>query len=263
MGLITLRAHNIIGGIIYPITFRQLQPRVGFAWATRIIAFIALGTFFISFAALREHKAVSKEPRSLVDYQALRELPFMIYVLALFVLYAGYLVPFFYVTIYASTHLHTTADLAFYLLAATNVGGLIGRLLPGLFPKPFAAIETFLLASAAAGISVLAWMAVYNLAGFVVFCVVFGLLSGIIITLSTVMVPVLSPETLQGRVGARLGMAYAGYGMGILIGSPIAGAASRATAGDFRGAQIWGGATLLLGSALLVYPWLVVKRRKE
>lgn len=77
------------------------------------------------------------------------------------------------------------------------------------------------------------------------------------------MVPVLSPGTLQGKVGARLGMASAGCRMGILIASPIAGAASRTTVGDFRGAQIWGGATLLLGSALLVDPWLIVKRRKE
>ena len=77
------------------------------------------------------------------------------------------------------------------------------------------------------------------------------------------MVPVLSPKPLQGNVGTRLGMAYAGCGMGILIGSPVAGAASHTTVGEFHGAQIWGGATLLLGSALLVFPWLEVKRRKE
>ena len=252
-----------LGGIIYPIAFRQLQPRVGFAWATRILAFIALGTFFFSFAVLRAYRAVSRESRSLIDYQAFHELPFMIFISALFVIYCGYFVPFFYVTTYASTHLHTTSDLAFYLLAATNAGAFIGRLLPGLFPKLFGAIETLMLASAAAGISVLAWMGVYNLAGFIVFCVVFGLLSGIIITLTTVMVPVLSPKMLQGNMGTRLGMAYAGYGMGILIGSPIAGAASHTAVGDFHGAQIWGGATILLGSALLIYPWLVVKRRKE
>ena len=68
------------------------------------------------------------------------------------------------------------------------------------------------------------------------------------------MVPVLSPGMLQGKVRTRLGIAYAGCGMGVLLGSPIAGAASRTTVGDFRGAQIWGGATVLLSSALLVCP---------
>ncbi|KAI5284480.1 hypothetical protein KEM55_001050, partial [Ascosphaera atra] len=28
-----------LGGVIYPIMFRQLQPKVGFGWATRIIGF--------------------------------------------------------------------------------------------------------------------------------------------------------------------------------------------------------------------------------
>ena len=259
----TDRAAPNLGGIIYPIVFRQLQPRFGYAWATRIIAFIALGTFLVSFAALRDHRAAGQAPRSLIDFQVFRELPFTIYIVALFVLYSGYFVPIFYVALYASTHLHTTSDLAFYLLAVTNAGAFVGRLLPGLFPRPFAAIESLVLASAAAGISVLAWMGVSNLAGFIVFCVIFGMLSGIIITLTTVMVPVLSPKTLHGNVGTRLGMAYAACGMGILIGSPVAGAASHTTVGDFRGAQIWGGATILLGSVLLLYPWLVVKRRKE
>lgn len=88
----------------------------------------------------------------------------MIYLLALFVLYAGYFNPFFYVATYASTYLHSTSDLALYLTAVTNAGAFIERLFPGLFLKPFAAIEALVLASAAAGISVLACMGVYNLA---------------------------------------------------------------------------------------------------
>ena len=106
-------------------------------------------------------------------------------------------------------------------------------------------------------------MGVKELPGFVVFCVVSGALSGVIITLMTIMVPVLSPETLEGKVGTRLGMAYGACGLGILIGSPIAGAVSRTEAGDFRGAQAWGGTTLLLGSFLLIYPWWMVKKREK
>ena len=248
---------------MYPIIFRELQPRIGFGWATRIIAFLALGTFIISFPALSFYKIASKPPRSLIDYDAFRELPFVLYLLAIFVLCSGYFVPLFYVTTYASTHLHTTSDTAFYLLAVTNAAAFFGRLLPGLCPKPFAKIEALPLATAATGISVLAWMGVKGTPGFVVFCLAFGALSGIVITLMTIMVPVLSPETLEGRVGTRLGMAYAACGLGILIGSPIAGAVSRTEAGDFRGAQAWGGVTLLLGSLLLIHPWWMVKKTER
>ena len=106
-------------------------------------------------------------------------------------------------------------------------------------------------------------MDVRDVPGFVLFCVAFGALSGIVLTLLTVIVPNLSPETLEGKVGTRLGMAYAARGFGILFGSPTAGAVSRTMAGDFRGAQAWGGVTLLLGSFLLTYPlWMVKKREK-
>ena len=227
------------------------------------MAFLALAMLILSFPALSPYRIASKPPRSLVDYHAFRELPFVLYLLGIFVLYAGYFVPLFYVAAYASTHLHTTSDTAFYLLAVTNAGAFFGRLLPGLCPKPFATMETLPLATAAAGISVLAWIGVEDVPGFVVFCVAFGALSGIIITLTTVMIPVLSPETLEGKVGTRLGMAYAAIGVGILIGSPIAGAVSHTESGDFRGAQAWGGVTLLLGSLLLTYPTLTVKKREK
>ena len=42
-----------IGGMLYPIIFYKLQPRVGFAWATRSLGFLALGTLLISNIFLR------------------------------------------------------------------------------------------------------------------------------------------------------------------------------------------------------------------
>ena len=39
-------------GIIYPVDFRQLQPRIGFAWATRVMGFMALAVFLVLFAAI-------------------------------------------------------------------------------------------------------------------------------------------------------------------------------------------------------------------
>ncbi|TVY56138.1 Fujikurins efflux protein, partial [Lachnellula cervina] len=42
-----------LGGILYPIIFYKLEPRIGFGWATRVIAFIALATLSISAATMR------------------------------------------------------------------------------------------------------------------------------------------------------------------------------------------------------------------
>lgn len=249
------------GGIIYPIVFRRLQPRIGFAWATRVVGFIALTTFSISFAAYHSYRVKSRTRRSLIDTEALREPAFMVYIPAFLTLCCGYFVPLFYIPSYAISHLRTSDDMAFYLLALTNAGSLIGRLLPGLLPQWLARVEAFPVATTATGLIVLLWLQVNNLGGFVAFCVIYGLSSGILITLATIMVPLLAPPGIvETRIGTRLGMSYFGAGIGVLIGSPIAGALTDTSKGDFVGAQGWGGATLLAGAALLIYPWLFVRR---
>ena len=252
-----------LGGVIYPIAFRRLQPQIGFAWATRVISFISLTTFAISFAAMRAAKRTvpRQKPRSLVDTRAFRELPFVVYALALFFLYAGFWVPFFYVPSYAKLSLHLSDDLSFYMLAITNAATLFGRILPAFLTKGIGAIELFTCSSVAGGILVLSWAGIHNLPGFVVFCILYGLLAGIITALTTVMVPALSPSL--NLVGTRLGMAYACSSLGVLVGSPIAAALSDIPQGAFLGAQAWSGATLVLGAILLVYPWIFIAREKK
>lgn len=228
------------------------------------MGFIELGTFMLSFVLLGSHKVERTKPRSLVDTQAFRELPFMSYVLALAILFSGYFVPLFYIPTYAITHLHTTGDLAFYLLAVTNAGAFLGRLVPGFAPRLFATVQILPLATAAGGVLVFAWIGVHNIAGFVVFCIIYGILSGVIITVTTLMVSELSPPgAVHETIGTRLGMAYLGCGIGLLIGSPIAGALTDTSKGEFLKAQVWGGATLLAGAAVLIYPWVYIRRVKK
>ncbi|KAL9042598.1 MAG: hypothetical protein Q9214_003727, partial [Letrouitia sp. 1 TL-2023] len=140
-----------IGGITYPILFQQLQPRIGFPWAVRAVGLLALMTFLASFAVLRNRKVTGTKPRALVDTTAFHELPFMFYMIALTVRCAGYWVPFFYISTFATAHLHTSPEVGFYVLAVTNAGGFFGRLIPGFLPKVLASVEVLPLATAAAG----------------------------------------------------------------------------------------------------------------
>ena len=254
---------EVIGGIIYPILFRRLQPMVGFPWATRIVGFIFLGTFAISYLSFHGISRVGTKPRAMMDSTAFRETHFMIYFLALALIGCGYFVPIFYISVDATTNLDISPDLAFYLLSILNAASVIGRFLPGLLPKVFAAIVTFPLMTAAGGLVVFAWMAVHNLAGLVIFGAVYGIIDGYLITVITIMVPVLSPPgAIHETIGTRIGMAWFGFGIGALIGSPIGGALSDTKAGNFQGAQAFGGAMLFGGAALLIYPWMVVRRRR-
>ena len=244
--------------------FRRLQPRIGFAWATRVVGLIALATFSVALAAYHPYRVKTRTRRSLIDRDALREPAFMVYIVAFLTLCCGYFVPLFYIPSYAISHLGTSGDLAFYLLAVANAGSFVGRLLPGLLPHWLARVEAFPVATASTGLIVLLWLEVKNLGGFIAFCVMYGVSSGILITLATIMVPLLAPAGMvQERIGTRLGMSYFGAGIGILIGSPIAGALTDTSAGDFVGAQGWGGATLLGAAALLIYPWIFVRRQEK
>lgn len=39
-----------VGGIIYPIIFSSLRPKLGFPWATRVLGFVTLGELIIAMA---------------------------------------------------------------------------------------------------------------------------------------------------------------------------------------------------------------------
>lgn len=42
-----------LGGMIYPILTRELLPKIGFAWTTRVLGFLNLGLLAIAFAFMR------------------------------------------------------------------------------------------------------------------------------------------------------------------------------------------------------------------
>lgn len=63
-----------IGGVIYPIVFHELQPRIGFGWAVRVIGFIALATLIVPCALIK----LRVEPagtRRLFDSQLMKDAP--------------------------------------------------------------------------------------------------------------------------------------------------------------------------------------------
>ncbi len=92
----------------------------------------------------------------------------------------------------------------------------------------------------------------HNLRDWIVYCVLYELLAGMITTLTTVMVPALSPSL--NVVGTGLGMAYACSSVWVLVGSPVAVALSNDPQGIFLGAQAWSGTMLVLGAIRLVDP---------
>jgi MFS family permease len=81
-----------IGGVIYPIVFRQLYPRIGFHWTVRVMGFISLSTCAFSVCVMRP-RIFPKGKRHLTDFAAFREVPYTVFNVAMFFGFIGFYGP--------------------------------------------------------------------------------------------------------------------------------------------------------------------------
>jgi len=86
-----------LGSVIFPAIIQYLIPKVGFPWAVRCSAFVAL---FIAIVALLILKPRLKPRRSgpLVEWDAFTELPYILYTLGAFLFFWALYFGFFYVS---------------------------------------------------------------------------------------------------------------------------------------------------------------------
>jgi MFS family permease len=244
-----------IAGIIYPIVFHRLEPKIGFPWATRVIAFIMLGTLLIPLAVMRV-RIKPAQKRSLFDKTALKELPFMLFSLGVFFGFIGIYIPFFYMPSFALRKIPgVTAEFSVYTIGILNAGSTLGRIVPNYLADktgPFNMIVPCALISA---VLAYCWVAVENKGGLIVFCILYGFFTGSFVSLPPTAIVTLSPRL--EIVGTRMGMVFSVCGLGLLIGSPVAGAIL-GPGNDFLGLQLFCACTIVVSAAIL-YPTRVAK----
>jgi MFS family permease len=250
-----------VGGVIFPIMFRKLQPSIGFPWAVRAIAFINLALALLTLAILFRHRPPpTPAPRPLLDLKALRSLPFNLFALSLFLLFTAYYVPLFYIVTFARTALHESTSSSFDLLAITNASSFLGRTVPYLLGPRVKPIYTLLLWSFIGAVLLFSWPAIHSPAGFIIWCVVWGCVAGVLVTAptSTIAHPVMSPSL--SVIGTRMGMLWSFAAVGALVGAPIAGALADAKTASFLHTQMFAGAVMVGGVACLVWPLVAMER---
>ncbi|OAA55031.1 Major facilitator superfamily domain, general substrate transporter [Niveomyces insectorum RCEF 264] len=243
-----------LAGIVFPILFSRLQPRIGFGWATRVIAFILLGLSVVPAVFMRPRVATgaragasaggatnnngtTRRKRALFDASALREVPFVSMVVAAFASFLCLYVPFFFLQLFAQRRdIAVPAFRPFYLVTMLNVGSIFGRVLPNALADRIGSINVVLVCSATCAVLLFGWLGISSetadalvrgdgsghLGGLVVFALLYGLFSGGIVGLMPSVIISLSPDF--GRVGTRMGMVFFVSGLSLLIGPPIAGA---------------------------------------
>ena len=98
------------------------------------------------------------------------------------------------------------------------------------------------------GVLGLAWIGIKNEAGVIVFAILYGSCSGLILSLMPTGFPTLVDD--KKKIGTNLGMAFMIDSTGVLIGTPISGAILRSS-GTFSGLQAFGGSIVILSGILL------------
>ncbi|KAF3007454.1 hypothetical protein E8E13_004220 [Curvularia kusanoi] len=240
-------AGSSFGGVIYPIVFHNLLPKIGFAWTTRVLGFIILATMVVPCTCMRVRVLPAKS-RSLLDLQAFRIPAYSFQVAGFFCGFMGLYMPFFYAQVYAlETHL-TNPNLAFYLLAIMNSTSVFGRIIPNVFADRLGPFNVVIPCCLVSAILCVCYIPVDSSAGICVLMAFYGFFSGSFVSLPPTIIVRLSQDR-RDKIGTRLGQSFAIVALGVLIGTPIGGAIL-----DHKGfTALWAfGGSMLFGSALLL-----------
>lgn len=237
----------IEGGVVYPIVFRKLLPQIGFAWTTRVIGFIVLGTLLIPNAVMRVRVLPAKS-RSLLDLQAFLTPAYALDVFGFFIGFMGLYMPFFYAQVYAIQANITNENLAFYLLAIMNSTSVFGRIIPNWIADKVGPFNVVIPCTVMSGILCLCFISASSSTGIIVLMAFYGFFSGTFVSLPPTIIVHLSADR-RDKIGTRLGQSFGVIAIGLLIGTPIGGAIL-----DHSGFNaIWAfGGTMLIGSSLIL-----------
>ncbi|KAI8867609.1 MFS general substrate transporter, partial [Ramicandelaber brevisporus] len=211
-----------VGGLALSPLSQALMDSVGIHWTLRIMGFIVLGAALIAAVFVRTRIPAVRKPISRIyDLQRFKDRRFLILFASSVFGSLSYFIPFYYLPTH-STRLGYTATQASALLSAMNGGSVAGRILGGFVADRFGRVNTLAVSLLISTLSVLIlWLPFTQLGVFYVFAVVYGLSCGGFI--STLPVVIADIWGLQG-LASIVGLAYLGYAVGSIAGSPIAGA---------------------------------------
>ena len=195
-------AGSSVGGIVYPIVFRRLEQTIGFGWATRVVAFIALGTLSLSIAVMKQ-RVMPKQKRKLWDLEAFKDPPYTLYCVGMFLAFASFYGPVYYLQPYAIQTGIVDETFGFYLLPILNAVSVPGRILPNFAGDHIGVLNVLIPASILTGVMALVWISVHSFGGIIAFACFYGFFSGAFVSIAPVAVVVLTPDLR--KLGTRMG----------------------------------------------------------
>ncbi|KAF6815819.1 MFS monocarboxylate transporter [Colletotrichum sojae] len=238
-----------VGSLIFPSTLQYLIPQVGFPWAVRCSAFVALAVATIANVLLRP-RLPPRRSGPLLEWAAFREGPYILFALGVFLYFMALYFGFFYINTYARKVVGFSTTESVSLLLITNGMGIPSRPVVGwVADRHLGPINTFILMTFLLGCMEFVWIGVKTRTGMYIFSVFFGLSNG---AAQGVFVGALASLTTDPqKMGTRFGMIATLSGFASLAGPPTTGAIIDRSGGQYLWAQVWGGVVIMAGSLTL------------
>ncbi|KAI1359956.1 major facilitator superfamily domain-containing protein [Xylaria arbuscula] len=255
-----------VGGIIFSFMLRQLIPSIGFGWAVRSVALVNLVLSAVALAILLPRPIQPPaNKRAVFDWRAIREPNFLLFAIALFLNYIAFYIPAFFLPTFVTTSLGQSRDFGILTLVFVSIGSFLGRTIPLIAATYVGAVQVYFAGTVVAIVVLFAWISVHNVGGVVAFAIIYGLVSGVLVAAPSAAMshPTLSPT--MDVIGSRMGVVWLFAGVGVLVGSPAAGALADIHPQhiDFRPAQSFAGAVVTAAALLLIKPLISVVRYKK
>lgn len=237
-----------LGGVIIPIALSKMLSgsSLGYGWSVRILAFIMLP--MAAFATATITTRLPPRTTTFLIPSAFRQVKFLCLIVAVFCMFVGLFTPLFYLPTYAvSRGIETT--LASYMLAILNAASTFGRIIPGILADKFGRLNMLSIAGVMNGIVVLCFDQPKSTAGLVVYAVVFGFTSGMIISGASAAFT-LCPKDPRD-MGTYMGMGLTTAALAVLIGPPLNGLLIDRYGGFFEVSMLSGSICLVGGFVTL------------
>lgn len=241
-----------LGGIVYPLTLQALFPKIGFAWATRVIALINLMLLIVANLFIKSRLPPRKATKEsiLPDFRIFRDPVFALTTLGVFFVEWGLFVPLSYLVSYA-LKFGISSTFSYQIIAILNAGSCFGRYFPGWIADKIGRFNAMVLTIALCLVSTFVlWLpADGRVAMIVVYAVIFGFASGSGISLTPVCVGQLCKVENYGRYYATC---YTLVSFGTLTGIPIAGQLITACGGAYWGLIVFTGTSYAASTVTFV-----------
>ena len=119
VALAIVASGSATGGLVYPTIARQLLPKIGFEWTTRVCGFIMLAVGCV-YCSLLKPRLPPRKSGPLFELNAFRELPYTLYILGVFLTCFGQYFGFYYIGSYALNVVGVPYDTSVNLLMIMN-----------------------------------------------------------------------------------------------------------------------------------------------